>query len=136
MLDPDGLNVWNDQRLVGYLWRNTQGLIGYRYEKEWLTQGGFAISHRLPLRQEDFVPEEGLAHRFFANLLPEGGARDQVIRDLKIANTDFDLLRAIGGECAGALSILQAEQKPSTQYAYYELSEQELATPWSGLHMD
>ena len=26
-----------------------------------------------------------------------------------------------------ALSILQAEQKPSTQYAYYELSEQELA---------
>lgn len=127
MLDPDGLNVWNDQRLVGYLWRNTQGLIGFRYEKEWLTQGGFAISHRLPLRQEDFVPEEGLAHRFFANLLPEGGARDQVIRDLKIANTDFDLLRAIGGECAGALSILQAEQKPSTQYAYYELSEQELA---------
>lgn len=127
MLDPDSLNVWNDQRLVGYLWRNTQGLIGFRYEKEWLTQGGFAISHKLPLRQEDFVPEEGLAHRFFANLLPEGGARDQVIRDLKIANTDFDLLRAIGGECAGALSILQAEQKPSTQYAYYELSEQELA---------
>ena len=61
MLDPDGLNVWNDQRLVGYLWRNTQGLIGFRYEKEWLTQGGFAISHRLPLRQEDFVPEEPTA---------------------------------------------------------------------------
>ena len=36
MLDPDGLNVWSDQRLVGYLWRNTQGLIGFRYEEEWL----------------------------------------------------------------------------------------------------
>ena len=32
MLDPDGLNVWSDQRLVGYLWRNTQRLIGFRYE--------------------------------------------------------------------------------------------------------
>ena len=47
MLDPDGLNVWSDQRLVGYLWRNTQGQIGFRYEEDWLTQGGFAISHTL-----------------------------------------------------------------------------------------
>ena len=94
---------------LGYLWRNTQGQIGFRYDEEWLTQGGFAVSHTLPLRNEDFAPEEGFAHRFFANLLPEGGFRDQVVRDLKIANTDFDLLRTIGGECAGALSMLQVE---------------------------
>jgi serine/threonine-protein kinase HipA len=43
MHDLDGLNVWSDQRLVGYLWRNTQGLIGFRYEEEWLAQGGFAV---------------------------------------------------------------------------------------------
>ena len=127
MLDPDGLNVWNDQRLVGYLWRNTQGQIGFRYDEEWLTQGGFAVSHTLPLRNEDFTPEEGLAHRFFANLLPEGGVRDQVVRDLKIANTDFDLLRAIGGECAGALSMLQVEHQPSTEYEYHTVSDDELA---------
>jgi serine/threonine-protein kinase HipA len=127
MLDPDGLNVWSDQRLVGYLWRNTQGLIGFRYEAQWLAQGGFAISHRLPLRHDDFTPEEGFAHRFFANLLPEGGARDQIVRDLKITNTDFDLLRAIGGECAGALSILQAEHQPSAEYEYHKVSDEELA---------
>ncbi len=126
MLDPDGLNVWNDQRLVGYLWRNTQGQIGFRYDEEWLTQGGFAVSHTLPLRNEDFALEEGLAHRFFANLLPEGGVRDQVVRDLKIANTDFDLLRAIGGECAGALSMLQVEYQPSTEYEYHTVSDDEL----------
>ena len=96
MLDPDGLNVWSDQRLVGYLWRKTQGLIGFRYEEQWLAQSDFAISHALPLQAEEFAPEEGLAHRFFANLLPEGGVRDQIVRDLKLANTDFDLLRAIG----------------------------------------
>lgn len=127
MLDQDGLNVWSDQRLVGYLWRNSQGLIGFRYEEEWLAQGEFSISHSLPLRREDFTPEEGLAHRFFANLLPEGGVRDQIVRDLKIANTDFDLLRAIGGECAGALSILQAEHRPSIEYKYHKVSNEELA---------
>lgn len=123
MLDPDGLNVWNDQRLVGYLWRNSQGLMGFRYDDEWLVQGGFAVSHTLPLQTGEFAPTSDLAHRFFANLLPEGGARDQVVRDLKIANTDFDLLRAIGGECAGALSILQAEYSPSAEQEYHAMSE-------------
>jgi len=127
MVDANQLSVWQDQQLVGYLWRNEQGLIGFRYHEEWLTTGGFAISHRLPLHQARFKPEEGIAHRFFANLLPEGGARNQIIRDLKIANTDFDLIRAIGGECAGALSILRPEQKPSAQYAYFPLSEEEVA---------
>ncbi|TXS91922.1 type II toxin-antitoxin system HipA family toxin [Parahaliea maris] len=127
MLDPDGLNVWSDQRLVGYLWRNTQGQIGFRYEEDWLAQGGFAISYTLPLQHEASTPEEGLAHRFFANLLPEGGVRERVVRDLKIANTDFDLLRAIGGECAGALSVLQAEHQPSTEYEYYKVADEDLA---------
>ena len=57
MLDPDGLNVWSDQQLVGYLWRNTQGLIGFRYEEEWLAQGEFAVSHALPLQAEEFAPD-------------------------------------------------------------------------------
>jgi serine/threonine-protein kinase HipA len=127
MIDPDSLNIWNDQRLVGYLWRNSQGLMGFRYDSTWLAQGGFAISHTLPLREEDFNPEQSLAHRFFANLLPEGNVREQVVRDLKIANTDFDLLRAIGGECAGALSILQAEQVPSKEYEYYKIPDDDLA---------
>tara|TARA_R110001599_G_C12274486_1_gene661912 strand:- start:4895 stop:6157 length:1263 start_codon:yes stop_codon:yes gene_type:complete len=127
VLDPDGLNVWSDQRLVGYLWRNTQNLIGFRYDAEWLAQSGFAVSNTLPQRGRDFTPEEGLAHRFFANLLPEGGVRDQIVRDLKIASTDFDLLRAIGGECAGALSILQAEHQPLTEHEYHKISDEELA---------
>lgn len=124
--DPDGLNVWNNQQPVGYLWRNAQGLIGFRYGEEWLAQGGFPISCTLPLKHGDFAPEENLAHRFFANLLPEGNARDRIVRDLGIADTDFDLLRAIGGECAGALSILQTEHRPSTECEYREISGDEL----------
>ena len=126
--DTDGLNVWSGLQLVGYLWRDAQGLMGFRYDDEWLeAPGRFAISHTLPLQAGEFAPASGLAHRFFANLLPEGGARDHVVRDLKIANTDFDLLRAIGGECAGALSVLRAEYSPSIHHDYHQLSEEELA---------
>lgn len=127
MLDPDGLNVWCRQRLVGYLWRNTQGLMGFHYDAGWLARGGFRVSHTLPPRHEEFAPEDGFAHRFFANLLPEGGARERTVRDLKIPNTDFDLLRAIGGECAGALSVLQTEHQPSTEHRYHRIADEELA---------
>lgn len=128
MIDPDGLNVWSDLQLVGYLWRNAHGQMGFSYDDGWLAAPErFAISHTLPLQPGEFAPESGTAHRFFANLLPEGNARDQVVRDLKIGNTDFDLLRAIGGECAGALSILRAEYYPSVRHDYHELSEEELA---------
>ena len=132
MIDPDGLNVWNGERLVGYLWRTAQGLIGFRYDQTWLRQNNFAVSQTLPLQEKEFAPEhltsgKNLAHRFFANLLPEGNVRAQIIRDLKIADTDFDLLRAIGGECAGALSILPVEQEPAANYDYHRIAEDDLA---------
>ena len=118
MRDPDILNVWHEKRLVGQLWRNTTGAIGFRYDPEWITGGGFAVSRSLPLavrgkRSEGYAPEEGTAQRWFANLLPEGTVRENIVRDLKLPNTDFDLLCAIGGECAGALSILPADRQPS-----------------------
>ncbi len=116
MIDDDGLNVWLEDRLVGYLWRNAIDYIGFRYDESWLQLRGLSVSQMLPLQVEEFSPEQGVAHRFFANLLPEGGARENIVRNLKLSNTDFDLLRAIGGECAGALSILPVEQQPSTRY--------------------
>ena len=127
----DESGVWFEDRLVGYLWRNSVGYIGFRYESSWLNAENsgnhFAISRTLPLTPDDFTAEEGLAHRFFANLLPEGDVRSHIVRDLKIANTDFDLLRAIGGECAGALTILPVEQSPTKDRRYRPLADIELA---------
>ncbi len=127
MTDRDALNVWFGDRLVGYLWRNPVGAIGFRYEPDWINNNGFAISLTLPLTIEDFSCDASVAHRFFANLLPEGGAREHIVRDLKIPYTDFDLLRAIGGECAGALSILPVERNPSDDRSYRPLPGKELA---------
>lgn len=126
MSDPDILNVWHEQRQVGQLWRTTTGAIGFRYDSAWIT-GGFAVSRSLPLAVREFSPEEGTAQRWFANLLPEGAVREHIVRDLKLPNTDFDLLRAIGGECAGALSVLPVDRQPSGQQQYRPLTEKELA---------
>ena len=126
MNDPDALNVWNGQRLVGRLRRNSFGHISFRYDLDWLSGGGFAISQSLPLNAEEFAAEQGVAHRFFANLLPEGGFRERIVRDLKISDTDFNLLRAIGGECAGALSILSTGRQPSTEQSYRPIDDEEL----------
>ncbi len=127
MTNGNSLNVWRGNDLAGYLWRNEQGLIGFRYDENWLVQEKFAISLKLPLQKDDYPAEEGgIAHRFFANLLPEAGVRDQIVRDLKIPNTDFDLLCAIGGECAGALSLLPVERNPDKYNNYKKLDDENL----------
>lgn len=126
MSDLDLLHVRHEQRLVGTLQRNAIGVMGFRYDAEWITSG-FAISQSLPPATGAFPPDTVVAHRFFANLLPEGGVRDQIVRDLKLPNTDFDLLRAIGGECAGALSILPPDRTPSRERHYRPLSDADLA---------
>lgn len=127
-IDSDArLRVWHEDRLVGRLWRNAANEIGFQYCDEWLhSDDKFAVSASLPLSREPCQPEDALAHRFFANLLPEGVAREHIVRDLKLTNSDFVLLRAIGGECAGALSILPEEREPTKRVwpdAYEELTE-------------
>lgn len=126
MLDEDGLNVWFRKQLVGYLWRVNTGTMHFRYAKEWLLENGFPISRQLPLQETEFDSENAVAHRFFANLLPEGGAREHLVRDLKIPDSDFDLLRVIGGECAGALTLLPAELTPSDDVQYKKLNDTQL----------
>ncbi len=126
MSQPDELEVWYEHRQVGTLWRNPVGFMGFRYHPEWIDTG-FAISRSLPLAGHEFPPEAVTAHRFFANLLPEGGVREQIVRDLKLPDSDFELLRAIGGECAGALSILPLEREPSRERHYASLNDKALA---------
>lgn len=69
------------------------------------------LSVALPLQAE---PYAGAAVRnWFCNLLPEGAVRDAIERRLRIAvRDDFALLAAIGGECAGAVSVVGGDSRP------------------------
>ena len=63
MSDPDALNVWHDQRVIGVLRRIPAGAFGFDYDPDWIKGGGFAVSRSLPLAARGFAPEEGSGQR-------------------------------------------------------------------------
>lgn len=105
--------VWWRDRRVGNLHEDQRRLLHFRYDPEWLRQGGFAVSVSLPTALGEREQE---AHSYFSGLLPEGQARLRVCRQLGLdSDDDTGLLLAIGGDCAGALSILPEGQSPEEE---------------------
>jgi len=82
----------------------------FQYDNDYLTlPKAIPLSLSLPLQKESFANKETRA--FFANLLPDSTARTQTAKRLGISSkNDFALLEAIGGECAGAVSLLPADE--------------------------
>lgn len=125
----DTLNVWTNGHHIGYLWRDERNEIGFQYSEEWLENPvRFPVSKTLPLKTEPYEAgvENRFAHHYFSNLLPEANSRIRICREKKISvDNDFELLRAIGGECAGALSILGDEPQHASP-KYRQLSDTDL----------
>ncbi|MBS0556781.1 MAG: type II toxin-antitoxin system HipA family toxin [Proteobacteria bacterium] len=95
----------------------------FAYDAKWRARtGAFALSPRLPLREQPWHGEEVLF--FFANLLPEGNLLDTLckLRRLPRGNV-LRLLEAFGRECAGAFEIVpedeQGARAPKPDYAAY-----------------
>ncbi|MBA2238416.1 MAG: type II toxin-antitoxin system HipA family toxin, partial [Lysobacter sp.] len=78
---------------------------GFAYSPGYLASAApVSLSVGLPLRAEPYAG--ALVRNWFCNLLPEGAVRETVEGRLRIpGRDDFALLAAIGGECAGAVSI-------------------------------
>lgn len=113
------LMVSFDNMRVGRLWLNEHGVFLFQYEPAWLSDArSFPLSLRLPLRPEPF--ERDASKPFFVNLLPEADIRLYLASKLGISpGSDFKLLEAIGGDCAGALSVLPEEAVPDSQEGSY-----------------
>lgn len=122
----EGLNVYWGQRLTGRLWRDEKSRLRFQYDPTWLaSKGACPLSLRLPLRKEPFDPDH--AHPFFANLLPEGDVRARIARGLGVSESnDFQLLEELGGDCAGALTLLPEGASPLTQGEYQLVPPDEL----------
>ncbi len=122
------LDVYLHRHFVGHLVRNDHGEMIFGYAESWLENPeAVPLSHSLPLRKEQFSRRE--CRGFFSGILPEGGKREIVARNLGIsARNDFAMLEEIGGECAGAVTFMPAgEPLPARDYQYRNLSNQELA---------
>lgn len=123
------LDVWLDNQKVGQL-HLIDGYMQFCYLPEWLqSEQAVTLSFNLPLQQEMFSREDTRA--FFSGLLPEGVNRHLIAQRLQISRqNDFALLNSIGGECAGAVSLLPEGEPLDTSTATNTvqwLSDQELA---------
>jgi serine/threonine-protein kinase HipA len=96
---------------AGRLLRKDNGNLQFRYDSRY---AGPAISQALPI-QEAAHPNR-VCRAVFGGLLLEGDAREVVARNLGISiGNDYGLLEALGGDCAGAITILPlGESLPSS----------------------
>ena len=105
------LGVWLLGERAGTLWIENGGL-RFRYDTHWLEHSGvMALSQSLPLQVEAF--DDQVCRPFFAGLLPEGELRRRIAQQCQLSQAnDFGLLAAIGGDCAGAVSLTPEDQAP------------------------
>lgn len=126
---PEALFVHFRNATVGQLSLTESGLINFQYGLAWQQHPDrFPISISLPL-SGDF--DVHASHHFFVNLLPEASIRQQICQSLQISQgNDFGLLKAIGGDCAGALAITLSDAAIQPEQRYEAVSERQLAD-WS-----
>lgn len=115
---PKTLEVWLSGVHVGTL-SQVDGRLSFTYSPALmssLNDNGIAtvsspLSQSLPFRAEPF--DDRATRPFFAGLLPEGGKRKLIAQTLHVSRqNDFALLDSLGGECAGAVTLLEPDQPP------------------------
>lgn len=123
------LAVYMGERRAGLLKQSAEGLLSFQYSAEYLAGKNAApLSVRLPLQEAPFDDSTTLI--FFVGLLPEDALRFRIARILGIAEDNpMALLRAIGAECAGAISIVPVKLIPhfKDEKDPVALNEQQLA---------
>ena len=121
------------KRLAVYLNGERVGMLGdadepvFTYEAGWLASAfAYPLSRQLPLRGDEFSGR--VVRGFFGGLLPEAEPRERIAAILGISSgNDFAMLERIGGECAGAGSLLPENQAPPTSHGLRWLEPDELA---------
>lgn len=118
------LDVYLFQKKIGELWLSKERIFNFQYTSDWaIDPNATPLSLTLPLQKESFEGE--VVRAFFANLLPEARIRELITRQLGISEkNDFGLLRAIGGECGGAVSLI-ASGKTEITHKYQLLTNEE-----------
>ncbi len=103
------LDVYLHEALAGNLEQTPEGVLTFTYDLNYLQATGPSISVSMPLREQPYG--DGTARPFFSGLLPDERARRRLAAALGVSERNaFGLLEIIGGECAGALSLVPQGQ--------------------------
>lgn len=123
------LDVYFGEVKAGELVQDAGGSLAFAYASEYLaTNNARAISVSMPLREEPYANR--IAQAYFSGLLPDENSRQRLAGLLGISESNtFGLLEIIGGECAGALTLMPAGKPMPNELDYppQPLSEKRLA---------
>jgi serine/threonine-protein kinase HipA len=107
------LDVFLYNHYVGKLCSDN-GTLSFAYDTAYLKKrDAVKLSSSLPLKEEVF--DHQITSDFFSGLLPDEYVRKRLARYLRISEKNtFALLKEIGGECAGAVSMHIEGNAPDT----------------------
>ena len=125
------LTVWMNGERVGEWTTLRTGNPVFRYDASWVeSSSARALSLSIPITADLEVRGEAVEN-YFDNLLPDSAEIRRRIRTrFQTRSTDaFDLLSAIGRDCAGAVQLLAPDQTPEgwNRIAAKSLSDAEVA---------
>ncbi|WP_191018284.1 type II toxin-antitoxin system HipA family toxin [Treponema zioleckii] len=112
------LNVFFGNKKAGSLESTENRGVIFVYDENYLNdKNSVPLSASLPLQREEFPQKQCIP--FFSGLLPEEDSRKKISDYLHISETStLKLLEALGGECAGLISILNEEDSFSKETSY------------------
>ena len=109
------LSIWTNGVRVGVWTLPARGEMQLQYDADWVKSDvGRPLSLSLPFNIGNISLKGEKVFNFFDNLLPDSDAiRKRVAERFKTGSTDaFDLLKAIGRDCVGAVQLLGENEKP------------------------
>jgi serine/threonine-protein kinase HipA len=107
---------------AGRLLRKDNGNVQFRYDKGY---DGPPLSQSLPIRIE--AHPHAACRAVFGGLLPEGDGREALARALGVSpGNDYGLLAEVGGDCAGAITLLPPDTAFDAEPRARPLDDEEL----------
>jgi serine/threonine-protein kinase HipA len=115
------LDVYLNQTLTGLLSIDAHSDMVFVYDDHYIEdKKNLPLSQSLPLQNQPYETKQ--CRPFFSGILPEAHFRASIARHLGISEkNDFALLAAIGGECAGAVSLLPTQSVQSNLKPDYRI---------------
>lgn len=110
------LSIWTNGVHVGRWTIPARGEMELQYDADWLAADmGRPLSLSLPFNLQNLPLKGEKVANYFDNLLPDSDAiRRRVAERFRTGSTEpFDLLKAIGRDCVGAVQILEEDEVPT-----------------------
>lgn len=117
------LRVWANAQPMGWFGHEA-GQYFFQYDGGWLSSAtAYVLAPQFALQPEPHVGEP--VKIFFANLLPEGVALDEILSAKHMRNASpFEIIGQLGEELPGVLSVRSEGSEPTGQLQYSPLDKE------------